>query len=49
MSETKPPMPTETAGTKVTRFNALRHGVLSRYMFCPGRMPMNTMRSSKNM
>jgi hypothetical protein len=35
MSETKPSMPTETAGTKVTRFNALRHGVLSRYTVLP--------------
>jgi hypothetical protein len=35
MSETKPSMPTETDGTEVTRFNALRHGVLSRYTVLP--------------
>jgi hypothetical protein len=37
MSETKPKpsMPTETDGTEVIRFNALRHGVLSRYTVLP--------------
>jgi hypothetical protein len=35
MSETKPSMPAESAGTEVTRFNALRHGVLSRYTVLP--------------
>jgi hypothetical protein len=35
MSETKPSTSTETAGTEVTRFNALRHGVLSRYTVLP--------------
>jgi hypothetical protein len=29
MSETKPSMSAESAGTEVTRFNALRHGVLA--------------------
>ena len=28
-------MPVETAGTAITRFNALRHGVLSRYTVLP--------------
>ena len=35
MTETKPTLPTETAGTEITRFNALRHGVLSRYTVLP--------------
>jgi hypothetical protein len=35
MSETKSVLPAETAGTEVTRFNALRHGVLSRYTVLP--------------
>jgi hypothetical protein len=35
MSKTKPSTSTETAGTEVTRFNALRHGVLSRYTVLP--------------
>jgi hypothetical protein len=35
MSESKPSMSTETDGTEVTRFNALRHGVLSRYTVLP--------------
>ena len=28
-------MPVETGGTDITRFNALRHGVLSRYTVLP--------------
>jgi hypothetical protein len=28
MTETKHDMPTEPGGTEITRFNALRHGVL---------------------
>jgi len=35
MSETKPTLSTETTGTEITRFNALRHGVLSRYTVLP--------------
>jgi hypothetical protein len=35
MTETKPALPTETGGTEITRFNALRHGVLSRYTVLP--------------
>jgi hypothetical protein len=35
MTETKPTLPTETVGTEITRFNALRHGVLSRYTVLP--------------
>ena len=35
MTETKPGLPAETAGTEITRFNALRHGVLSRYTVLP--------------
>ena len=35
MSERKPALPAETVGTEVTRFNALRHGVLSRYTVLP--------------
>ena len=31
MSETQDILPAETAGTEITRFNALKHGVLSRY------------------
>ena len=35
MSETKINLPTETGSTEMTRFNALRHGVLSRYTVLP--------------
>ncbi len=35
MSENKPAVPAETGGTEITRFNALRHGVLSRYTVLP--------------
>ena len=35
MTETKPTLPVGTGGTEVTRFNALRHGVLSRYTVLP--------------
>ena len=35
MTETKPSLPAETDGTDITRFNALRHGVLSRYTVLP--------------
>ena len=35
MTKTTPALPAETGGTEVTRFNALRHGVLSRYTVLP--------------
>ena len=35
MIETNPTVPAETSGTEVTRFNALRHGVLSQYTVLP--------------
>jgi hypothetical protein len=35
MSKTNPSTSTETTGTEFTRFNALRHGVLSRYTVLP--------------
>ena len=35
MSERKSALPAETVGTEITRFNALRHGVLSRYTVLP--------------
>ena len=35
MTETKPTLSAETGGTEITRFNALRHGVLSRYTVLP--------------
>lgn len=35
MNDTQPTLPAATAGTEVTRFNALRHGVLSRYTVLP--------------
>jgi hypothetical protein len=31
----EPTLPAETGGAEVTRFNALRHGVLSRYTVLP--------------
>ena len=34
-TDTKPDLPVETADTDITRFNALRHGVLSRYTVLP--------------
>jgi hypothetical protein len=35
MTNTTQTLPAETAGTDITRFNALRHGVLSRYTVLP--------------
>jgi hypothetical protein len=35
MSEANPALPVGTGGTEITRFNALRHGVLSRYTVLP--------------
>jgi hypothetical protein len=35
MNESKPALSAETTGTEITRFNALRHGVLSRYTVLP--------------
>ena len=39
MTETNPGQPTEIGGTDITRFNALRHGVLSRYTVLPWENP----------
>ncbi len=35
MTQTKASLPAEAGGTEMTRFNALRHGVLSRYTVLP--------------
>ncbi len=35
MTKTQDILPAETAGTEITRFNALKHGVLSRYTVLP--------------
>ena len=35
MTKTTQTLPDETGGTDITRFNALRHGVLSRYTVLP--------------
>ena len=35
MTRTTQILPAETGGTDITRFNALRHGVLSRYTVLP--------------
>lgn len=35
MTKIEPALPAETGGTEVTRFNALKHGVLSRYTVLP--------------
>ena len=35
MTGTTQTLPAETGGTDITRFNALRHGVLSRYTVLP--------------
>src|SRR3954470_18995973 len=35
MTETATALSAETSGTEITRFNALRHGVLSRYTVLP--------------
>ena len=35
MTTTTQTLPAETVGTDITRFNALRHGVLSRYTVLP--------------
>jgi hypothetical protein len=35
MNETKPALVADASGTATTRFNALRHGVLSRYTVLP--------------
>src|SRR5918912_2742499 len=39
MTETAPALPAKTSGTALTRFNALRHGVLSRYTVLPWEDP----------
>jgi hypothetical protein len=39
MTETETCLPAETGGTETTRFNALRHGVLSRYTVLPWEDP----------
>src|SRR5208283_127717 len=35
MNESNPTLPTKTSSAEFTRFNALRHGVLSRYTVLP--------------
>src|SRR4051794_31422766 len=35
MTEAAPALPVRSSGTDLTRFNALRHGVLSRYTLLP--------------
>jgi hypothetical protein len=35
MTQTNPTLSAETGGTEITRFNALRHGMLSRYTVLP--------------
>ncbi len=35
MTEATPMLPAETGGTEITRFNALRHGILSQYTVLP--------------
>jgi hypothetical protein len=35
MTKTTQSLPAETGSTEITRFNALRHGVLSRYTVLP--------------
>src|SRR5215831_2313397 len=35
MTETELPLPADTSRTEITRFNALKHGVLSRYTVLP--------------
>src|SRR6267154_4918483 len=35
MNETKSALPAKIGGTDITRYNALRHGVLSRYTVLP--------------
>ena len=35
MTRTTQALPAEASGTEITRFNALRHGVLSRYTVLP--------------
>src|SRR6202030_4188590 len=35
MNETESTLPAKIGGTEITRFNALRHGVLSRYTVLP--------------
>ena len=39
MTETTTALPVETGGTEITRFNALRHGILSRYTVLPWEDP----------
>ena len=39
MTESKPDLPARTGGTEITRFNALRHGVLSHYTVLPWENP----------
>jgi hypothetical protein len=41
MNETKSTLPVKIGGTEITRFTALRHGVLSRYTVLPWEEPPN--------
>ena len=47
MTKTTQTLPAETGGTDITRFNALRHGVLSRYTVLPWEIPTNTWQLSR--
>ena len=46
MTGTKPILQAERGGTEITRFNALRHGVLSRYTVLPSAPPLVTLKES---
>lgn len=39
MTEQLPALPSDKSGTEMTRFNALRHGILSRYTVLPWEDP----------
>jgi hypothetical protein len=46
MTATTPAVPATAGNTEIGRFNALKHGVLSRYTVLHGRTPTNTAPSS---
>ena len=47
MTETKLDLRARTGGTEITRFNALRHGVLSHYTVLPWENPEDITPSSR--
>jgi hypothetical protein len=48
VSASVPNLPTQSCGTEITRFNALKHGVLSRSVFALGPFPIEGARDNRH-